>query len=230
MYHAGVTLESDFEGDGTSAFPSDIPSVLSIYFDYTSGSYESKSSFISSQWYSKISTDIDVSQPVFYAMWQADWSAGHAVVCDGYRNGNEIHLNLGWSGSGNLWYDIDTVSYGEYTWTRHGAVFEIIPLGEILPAPILTAEPSVTPGTANTIYWSAVSSMASSPLVVEPQLAGQTVSTSISGMIPIVEALDTVQDASTAVTPTLQTPADASGSALDKGLNVSQLTLQPASV
>ena len=60
-------------------------------------------------------------------MWEAGWVNGHAVVCDGYQNGNEIHLNLGWSGSGNAWYNMDSVAHGGYTWTIHGAVFGITP-------------------------------------------------------------------------------------------------------
>ena len=60
-------------------------------------------------------------------MWESDGSKGHAVVCDGYQNDNEIHLDLGWSGAGTAWYNIDTVSYNGYIWTTHGAVFEITP-------------------------------------------------------------------------------------------------------
>jgi hypothetical protein len=58
MYHAAVALESDFEWNVTSAVPSKVPDVLSTYFGYTSDSYEFKSTFTSSEWYSKISTDI----------------------------------------------------------------------------------------------------------------------------------------------------------------------------
>ena len=51
---------------------------------------------------------------------------GHTLVCDGYRNGNEIHLNLGW-GSASPWFNIDTVKAGGYTWTVHAATFGIVP-------------------------------------------------------------------------------------------------------
>jgi len=127
MYHAAVALNSDFEYNGTSASPSYVPFVLRTYFGYTCADYQSKSSYTSSQWYNMIASDIDSNKPVFYAMWQADGSDGHAVVCDGYQNGNEIHLNLGWSGSYNAWYNIDSVLVGGYTWTIHGAVFGITP-------------------------------------------------------------------------------------------------------
>jgi hypothetical protein len=127
IYHAAVALESDFEALATGSSPASVPVAFSAYFGYTSSQYQSKSSYLSTQWYNKIAAEIDAFRPVFYAMWQADGSDGHAVVCDGYRNGNEIHLNLGWSGADTAWYNIDTVSAEGITWTQHGAVFGITP-------------------------------------------------------------------------------------------------------
>jgi hypothetical protein len=127
IYHCAVALESDFEAGGTGAYPSIVPDVLGTYFGYTSAAYVSKASYTSVAWYNMIAADIDVNLPVFYAMWTASGGSGHAVVCDGYRNGNEMHLNLGWSGSYNAWYNVDSVSAGGYTWTQHGAVFDIVP-------------------------------------------------------------------------------------------------------
>jgi hypothetical protein len=141
MYHAAVSVDSDFEASDTSANPSlEVSTALQTYFSYTCGSYENKApSYTSSQWYNKIASDIDAKRPVFYTMFQADGSAGHAVVCDGYENGNEIHLNLGWSGSWDAWYNIDSVAAGGYTWTIDGGVFGITP-----PTPTIT---SVSPNT-----------------------------------------------------------------------------------
>lgn len=127
IYHCGVTLESNYEASKTSAFPSSVPSVLRTFFNYTCGNYLAKSNYTNTQWYTKIETDIDNDRPAFYAMWEADGSDGHAVVCDGYRNGNEIHLDMGWSGAWTAWYNIDSVAANGYTWTIHGAVFDITP-------------------------------------------------------------------------------------------------------
>ena len=134
MYHAAVALESDFEADGTGAYPSGVPTALGTYFGYSCGPYEDKANYSDAGWYSRIAASVDAGRPVFYAFWQADYSGGHAVVCDGYRNGNEIHLNLGWSGSYNAWYNLNSVSAGGYTWTIHGAVFDITPPGSGAPA------------------------------------------------------------------------------------------------
>lgn len=151
MYHAAVALNSNFEGNDTEACPGDVPSVLRTYFNYTCGDYETKSSYTSALWYNKIAADIDANEPVFYAMWQADLTEGHAVVCDGYQGGNQIHLNLGWGGAWNAWYNIDSVSANSYTWTIHGAVFRITPPTQLPP---LLSNPQVTPasGTPSTTF------------------------------------------------------------------------------
>ena len=144
MWHAAVAMESDYERDGTGAYPRDADNVFRRFFSYTCNDYVTKSSS-SYTWYTTIQADIDAGKPVFYAMWQADGSAGHSVVCDGYRNnsGYQIHLNLGWDGYGNGWYPIDSVNVGGYTWTIHAAVFDITPPSTAVPD--LTPTIDVTP-------------------------------------------------------------------------------------
>ena len=140
MYHAGVALDSNFAASETDANPNNVAAVLQTYFSYTSGGFQYRSpTYTSSQWYNKIAADIDANKPIFYAIWGAGQVRGHALVCDGYQNGNEIHLNLGWSGSWNMWYNMDSVNADNYTWTIHGAVFGITP-----PVPAIT---SVSPAT-----------------------------------------------------------------------------------
>jgi hypothetical protein len=133
MFHAAIALNSDFGAESTSANATLVPGVLSNYFAYTCRSLEEHETNPAPQWYDKIVTDIDAHRPVFYAMWEYDkdhdppWYDGHSVVCDGYRNGNEIHLNLGWSGHYNDWYNIDRVECNGNDWTSHSAVFSITP-------------------------------------------------------------------------------------------------------
>ena len=90
-------------------------------------------------------------------MWTAGYTVGHSCVCDGYRNGAEIHLNLGWSGTYNAWYDVTLVNAGSYEWTQHTAVYGILP-----PPPSIPAAPVSVSATDDTftdkvrVTWSAV--------------------------------------------------------------------------
>lgn len=155
MYHAAVALESNFAANETDANPDRVALVLQTFFGYTSSGFEFKNypgqtpAYTTAQWYNKIAADIDGNKPVFYAMWEAGWGNGHALVCDGYQNGDEIHLNLGWSGASDAWYNLDSVvvtnGVTTYHWTVHGAVFAITP-----PSPAITSvSPTTLPPSAS---------------------------------------------------------------------------------
>lgn len=125
VYHCGVAMDSDFEAASTGTYSSSMRSALGRVFGFVYKSVMSKSSGIPGDWYSTIATEIDAERPLYYAMWTSSGGSGHVVVCDGYRNGSEIHLNLGWSGTGSAWYSISSVSSGGYTWTQHEATYGI---------------------------------------------------------------------------------------------------------
>ena len=130
MYHCGVAVDMDFGGKSTSGSGitdlSLVPDALRNYFNYTSSQCLFKGDYSAAQWFSRIKADIDSNKPIFWAM--TGTNAGHAVVCDGYRGTSEIHLNLGWSGHFNDWYNQDSaISVSGLTFTRYWAVFEIAP-------------------------------------------------------------------------------------------------------
>jgi hypothetical protein len=151
MFHCAVAVDSNFETDSTGASPSRIPAALQTYFGYSCGGLSAKSDYTSAQWYSKIAADIKAARPIFYGMYAEDGkSDGHATVCDGFQNGNEIHLNLGWRGYDTAWYNIDSISAEGYTWTVHYAVFAITsPAGKPLNTPPVFAD--LIPGTNLTV-------------------------------------------------------------------------------
>ncbi len=125
IYHAGVTMNMNFEATGSGAFSENVPAALRTYFGYSSGNLKYRSNYSDSEWYTRLYTDINNSRPVYYAF-RNDLNQGHAVVCDGTRNDNEIHINFGWSGSANAWYNMNSVGDWNYT---HRAIFEIYPSG-----------------------------------------------------------------------------------------------------
>jgi len=127
VYHCGVAMDADFEADGTSVY-SDPDAVWALrnVFGYACEGMLYRSDYATAVWYARVQADIDLGRPVYYAM--QSLSGGHAVVCDGYRNSSEIHLNFGWSGAGNAWYNLDSVVFDGDTWSEHAAIFSIAPL------------------------------------------------------------------------------------------------------
>jgi len=132
IYHCGVTVNANFEAKSTSAKSKRVVEALRDKFSYKSSNLTSRlPSYTNSQWYKKIKTDIVNNRPVYYSFCRKKSQnkyACHAVVVDGMRNGNEIHINMGWGGSSNSWYDMSTVDTGtrQYKY-KHKAIFNIRP-------------------------------------------------------------------------------------------------------
>ncbi len=109
MYHCGVTVRMDYEATGSGAYSESVPVAFRTYYNYNCGDVEYRSNFSDSQWYSKIAADIAEGRPLYYGFVN-DANGGHAVVCDGAKNGDEIHINFGWGGVDNAWYNMDNLN------------------------------------------------------------------------------------------------------------------------
>ena len=134
MYHCAVSVTSDFGGradNGTPALSFLVPVALKRYFGFSSSLVNKKDGYTRQEWWDKITAEIDAGRPVFYGLSEADGANGHAAVCDGYRQGGEMHLNLGWAGSDNLWYDVDIVEAAGYQWVQHFAFFGVAPVSPV---------------------------------------------------------------------------------------------------
>ncbi len=125
-YHCAIAFDMDFEYDGSTSNLNRTPLALDKYFRYSSH-------YQSSSWYSfwpRMRENIRNGQPVTIAISKTN-GEGHAMVCDGYgQNSGQpkyYHLQFGWWGSYNGWYDIQgNWDASGYT-IIDGAVFDILP-------------------------------------------------------------------------------------------------------
>jgi len=123
MYHCGVTVDMDYEADGSGAYSVLVPGALRSYFGCSCGELLSKDGIYSdTEWYDLADGSIASNRPVYYAM--TGPRGGHAVVCDGTRNRNEFHINMGWSGADDAWYLMNNIDGFN---TNHRMIPQIIP-------------------------------------------------------------------------------------------------------
>ena len=135
-YHCAVSVDMDFEESGSTSSTSDVPFALHTYFRYT-GHYETPGGYAS--FYSRMQTNMENGRVDIIAL--SDGSTyGHTVDVDGYdANNGYFHLNMGWLGSSNAWYNIQgSFNAGGYT-SVTGAVLDIFPEPAINP--ITSEEP-----------------------------------------------------------------------------------------
>ncbi len=112
-YHCGIAVDMNYEANGSSSNVNRIPNALHNYFRH-SGHYMSASS----TFFTQLRNNMMDARPAALAISSPSGNPGHAVVADGYAEGNGyFHLNMGWNGNNNNWYDITgtfyAVGYGD---------------------------------------------------------------------------------------------------------------------
>lgn len=120
MYHAGVSVDMDYEEDGSLAYTEDAGPALNNHFRYrgTLGIYDTTGP---SAHESRMRTSIIGKLPVQIG------GSGHSVVTDGYRDdiANQWHINCGWNGHNNGWYRLDSLP-----WSGGGVITKSCPYGQ----------------------------------------------------------------------------------------------------
>lgn len=126
LYHCSVVTNMNYGPDGSGSLTSRIPAALKTYFFYASpAQYVQKSSYSQTSWESLLKQQIDNKRPMAYQ--GSDGTEGHAWNCDGY-NGNQFHMNWGWSGSGNGYFALDNLIVSGYNFNlNQGAVINVYP-------------------------------------------------------------------------------------------------------
>lgn len=129
IYHAGVSVDMDYDTSGSGASTSQTANSLKKYFKYLeSAEYINKADY-EAEWTSMLRTEINNSRPVIY---RGSGTGGHAFVCDGYNNNAEddyFHFNWGWSGYYNGFFYLDDLTPGSYNFvTGQAAVMGIAPI------------------------------------------------------------------------------------------------------
>ncbi len=128
---AGVASNMDYEPDGSGATIQ--ASVLTHVFHYASADFSTGDL---STLETAIEANLDAKLPVGLGITGGGF--GHAVVADGYGYNSStlyIHLNMGWSGACNAWYNLPEVDAGGYDFnTVNSALFNVNPsiTGEII--------------------------------------------------------------------------------------------------
>ena len=79
--------------------------------------------------YSTLISNLQAGYPAHLAVENQEGTTGHNVVVDGYRESDgKFHVNFGWGGYKDNWYDIPDPYGFSYGWTKiEGIILDIIP-------------------------------------------------------------------------------------------------------
>ena len=112
MYHCGLSAKADY-GPSTSALCT--PNVLVKYWGYDPDVIRPlyRENFSLREWTAILDAELQALRPVYYRGCSTT-SGSHAFLCDGADGNGLYHINWGWSGWSNGYFDI-TVLNSDYS-------------------------------------------------------------------------------------------------------------------
>lgn len=107
MYYAGAAVKSQYGVSSTGAYTDDIPKGFTEYFAYDPSTIQIKyrTDFTQDVWDNMVYQELNEGRPMIYNG-TAGSGGGHSFVCDGYEYGNYFHINWGWGGMGNGYFQL----------------------------------------------------------------------------------------------------------------------------
>ena len=107
MYHCGAAVQMNYGPESAAAVSA---TKLAKYFGYDADLMMdlNRSSFTLDKWMQIIDTELAAGRPVLYSGQASD--GGHQFVCDGKDGEGLYHINWGWSGSQNGYFDLSLLN------------------------------------------------------------------------------------------------------------------------
>ena len=149
MYHCGCAVQMKYGVDGSGAITRSSAHVLGAYFGYDTSTlaFVDRGDYSLAEWCSIIDHELTNNRPIIYDGNTLS-NAGHAFICDGANGNGFYHINWGWGGYCNGYFDISllnsqepesTTGAGEYN-IGMGMTIGIKPSSQTGTAPIAKAK------------------------------------------------------------------------------------------
>lgn len=113
MWHIGANLNVAYAFDVSTAYTPRAEWVLREVFGCKAAHIEQKYFYSWEEWKTLLREEIDNDRPFLMSATNSDAPVGHAFVCDGYDATGLFHINWGWGGSMNGYFQASTLDpYG----------------------------------------------------------------------------------------------------------------------
>lgn len=103
MYHCGAAVNMNY---GPSSGANVTPAILATYFGYDADLMQdlTRTCFTLQQWMTLIDNELKAKRPILYSGQSSD--GGHEFVCDGSDGKGLYHINWGWGGYQDGYFDL----------------------------------------------------------------------------------------------------------------------------
>jgi hypothetical protein len=114
MLHCGVAVDMSYTASGSGAFGQEACLALKTYFRYNKNARLYTRDYYSAEsWMKLIYHELNQYGPIYYDG-VSDGGGGHAFVLDGYDETGLVHINWGWGGKSDGFFDIALLNPPSY--------------------------------------------------------------------------------------------------------------------
>ena len=106
MYACGVAADMQYGVGASSSNIANSLAGLSRNFGYKYGSYLAQSSVNKTTWNKKVYGNLSKGRPLIYGGAPSYYESGHAFILDGYDADGLVHVNWGWNGGFDGYYNM----------------------------------------------------------------------------------------------------------------------------
>jgi hypothetical protein len=134
IYNVGVVLHLQFGGgEGASSTGRFIQDGFVKVFGYPKATRSANATKIllvdaffrdSTAFATYLRGELDAGRPVMYMAQEAEQNIGHAFVIDGYNDAGLFHVNWGWGGASNGYFDLSLTDPSGRSWTRNAMIYQ----------------------------------------------------------------------------------------------------------
>ena len=112
MSHIGISVQMAYNPSGSGAYSVEAVNAIREYFRYNENVRLCRRDFYSAElWMQMLYHELNNQRPVYYTGVDPT-NGGHAFVIDGYDEQGLVHVNWGWGGSDDGYYDIALLNPG----------------------------------------------------------------------------------------------------------------------
>lgn len=121
MLACGVAVNMDYGTDGSGAYTDQAAQGLIQYMGIATADFKERDSYSDTEWMTMIYQELQDGHAMYYSGVDPNpWTGGgHAFVCDGYNEQGQVHINWGWSGEDNGFYNINLLDPITYEFSKY---------------------------------------------------------------------------------------------------------------
>ena len=127
-YHCGVASLSTYNSLGAGTTDAKIVNAFINHFNYKeTAHYVSRANYDEPTWMEMVYTELSAGHPILYSAKDLNLElgiiAGHNFIIDGYDENGLVHVNWGWYGIENGYFDLALLNVLQYTYDDWQAMY-----------------------------------------------------------------------------------------------------------